>query len=135
MQTSEADYVSYDIVEEVLCYFVKTPVMRWREGYWRGLRWTEGSSCPLGHLLLVCLGGEKNMTNALQLCNNEFTNYLVTTQSVGRGRRVMQGRKGAPWRRWVPRRARKVEPRCLGSPPKRGRKDPERKHQALFPGI
>ena len=135
IQTSEADYVSYDIVEEVLCYFVKTPVMRWREGCSRGLRWTEGSSCPLGHLLLVDLGGEKNMTNALQLCNTEVTNYLVTTQSVGRGRRVMQGRKGAPWRRSVPRRAKKVEPRCLGSPPMRGRKDPERQHQALFPVI
>ena len=63
MQTSEADYVSYDIVEEALCYFVKTPVMRWREGCWRGLRWTEGSSCPLGHLLLVDLGGGKDMTH------------------------------------------------------------------------
>merc|ERR1719167_1254382 len=96
MQTSGADYVSYDIEEEALCYFVKTPVMRWRGGCWRGWRWTEGSSCPLDLLLLVC---------------------LVTTQSVGRGRRLMQGRKGAPWRSWVPRRAKKVEPRCLGSPP------------------
>ena len=60
-------------------------------------------------------------TTAVQQRNH----YLVTTQSVGRGRRVMQGRRGAPWRSWVPRRAKKVEPRCLGSPPMRGRKDPE----------
>ena len=77
-------------------------------------------------------GEEHNKrTTAVQQRNH----YLVTTQSVGRGRRLMQGRKGAPWRSWVPRRARKVEPRCLGSPPMRGRKDPERKHQALFPVI
>ena len=77
-------------------------------------------------------GEEHNKrTTAVQQRNH----YLVTTQSVERGRRVMQGRKGAPWRSWVPRRARKVEPRCLGSPPKRGRKDPERKHQELFPVI
>ena len=70
-------------------------------------------------------------TTAVQQRNH----YLVTTLSVGRGRRVMQGRKGAPRRSQVPRRARKVEPRCLGSPPMRGRKDPERQHQALFPVI
>ena len=75
-------------------------------------------------------GHDKRTTAVLQR-----NHYLVTTQSVGRGRRVMQGRKGAPWRRSVPRRAKKVEPRCLGSPPMRGRKDPERQHQALFPVI
>ena len=92
IQTSEADYVSYDIVAEVLCYFVKTPVMRWREGYWRGLRWREGSSCPLDLLLLVCLGGEKDMTTH---------NSCATTKSLpcdhpecGEGEESDAGEKG-----------------------------------------
>ena len=46
-------------------------------------------------------------TTAVQQRNH----YLVTTQSVGRGRRLMQGRKGAPWRSWVPRRGTKIVPK------------------------